>query len=115
MVNYIDNTKVKNTVNDPDVVKEYDNQKKYLESAVHALKKRVEQEAAIHKEEHSSVMMENMLLIKEIGDMRVEVKKVSATVKSNKSNKKQEVVTQSETPTDEVSENDQEETDQTVR
>ena len=43
--NYIDNTKVKNSVNDPDVVKEYDNQKKYLESAVHSLKKRVEQEA----------------------------------------------------------------------
>jgi len=49
---YIESTKVKNQVNDPDVTKEYENQKKYLESAVYSLKKRVEQEAAIHNEEH---------------------------------------------------------------
>lgn len=112
---YIDNTKVKNQVNDPDVTKEYENQKKYLESAVHSLKKRVEQEAAIHNEEHKSVMFENMKLIEAIGKMRLRVKDIAAKVKSNKSNNKQELVIQSEEPTEELGENDQEDTEQTVR
>lgn len=60
-------------------------------------------------------MLENMTLIGEIGEMRKRVKEIAATVKSNKSNKKQETVTQSETATEEIGENDQEETDQTVR
>lgn len=41
---YIDSTKQKSNVNDPDVLKEHDNQLKYLDSAVISLKKRVEQE-----------------------------------------------------------------------
>ncbi len=60
----------KNKVNDPDVAKEYENQKKYLESAVTSLKKRVEQEANIHKLEHTAVMTENQKLIKDIDSMR---------------------------------------------
>jgi len=85
---YIDNTKVKSQVNDPDVTKEYENQKKYLESAVYSLKKRVEQETAIHNEEHKDVMFENIKLIEAISEMRKEVRKIAAKVKSNKSNNK---------------------------
>jgi len=85
---YIDNTKVKNQVNDPDVTKEYENQKKYLESAVYSLKKRVEQEAAIHNKEHKSIMFENEKLIAAIVDMRKKVREIAAKVKSNKSNNK---------------------------
>ena len=35
---------------DPDIKKEYENQKRYLENSVNSLKKRLEKETKIHKE-----------------------------------------------------------------
>ena len=41
---------IKNVEIDPDIKKEYENQKRYLENSVNSLKKRLEKETQIHKE-----------------------------------------------------------------
>jgi hypothetical protein len=41
---------IKNVEIDPDIKKEYENQKRYLENSVNSLKKRLEKEMQIHKE-----------------------------------------------------------------
>ena len=41
---------IKNVEIDPDIKKEYENQKRYLENSVNSLKKRLEKEMKIHKE-----------------------------------------------------------------
>ena len=41
---------IKNVDIDPDIKKEYENQKRYLENSVNTLKKRLEKEMKIHKE-----------------------------------------------------------------
>jgi hypothetical protein len=45
----IKNTKAKNVEIDPDIKKEYVNQRKYLESSHHSLQKRLEKEDQIHR------------------------------------------------------------------
>jgi hypothetical protein len=57
---------MKNVEIDPDIKKEYVNQKKYLESSVFSLKKRLEKEQQIHREDNLNIMQENMELIKDI-------------------------------------------------
>lgn len=64
-----DNT-VKNVEVDPDIKKEYINQRKYLESSHHSLQKRLEKEDQIHRQNNQNVMKDNIKLIKEIGDLR---------------------------------------------
>ena len=50
MVTYTDTKDHKNVEIDPDIKKEYENQKRYLENSVNSLKKRLEKETQIHKE-----------------------------------------------------------------
>lgn len=47
---YVKDQEIKNVEIDPDIKKEYENQKRYLESSVNSLKKRLEKETQIHKE-----------------------------------------------------------------
>ena len=47
---YIDDKGMKNVEIDPDIKKEYENQKRYLENSVNSLKKRLDKEMQIHKE-----------------------------------------------------------------
>jgi hypothetical protein len=55
---------------DPEIYKEYESQKKYLESSVNTLKQRLDQEQQIHKVEHLGIMEQNMILIGEIAEFR---------------------------------------------
>ena len=60
---YVKDQEIKNVEIDPDIKKEYENQKRYLENSVNSLKKRLEKETQIHKEDNNNIMMENMELI----------------------------------------------------
>ncbi len=48
---------------DPEIKKEYDNQKRYLENSLHSLKRRLETEGQVHKEENLNIMNQNIKLI----------------------------------------------------
>lgn len=63
---YVKDQEIKNVEIDPDIKKEYENQKRYLENSVNSLKKRLEKETQIHKEDNNNIMMENMELINQI-------------------------------------------------
>ena len=60
---------------DPDIRKEYDNQRKYLYNSMHSLEKRLEMERSIHKEDNLRIMYMNMELIKHIIELRKDVVK----------------------------------------
>ena len=68
---------------DPDIKKEYENQKRYLENSVNSLKKRLEKETQIHKEDNNNIMKENMELINQISDLRKEVKSLNSKLRNN--------------------------------
>lgn len=53
---YVRDQEMKNVEIDPDIKKEYINQKKYLESSVFSLKKRLEKEQQIHREDNLNIM-----------------------------------------------------------
>ena len=57
---------MKNVQLDEDIKTEYENQKKYLNNSVTSIKKRLDKERQIHKQEHLNVMHRNMELINEI-------------------------------------------------
>ena len=65
---------MKNVEIDPDIKKEYENQKRYLENSKNSLKKRLEKEQQIHKQDNMNIMRENIKLIKMISDLRTKVK-----------------------------------------
>lgn len=60
---YTEKQQEKNVEIDPDIKKEYENQKRYLENSVNSLKKRLEKETQIHKEDNMNIMRENIKLI----------------------------------------------------
>lgn len=80
---YVKDQEIKNVEIDPDIKKEYENQKRYLENSVNSLKKRLEKETQIHKEvtpysitnvqDNNNIMKENMELINQIAELRKEV------------------------------------------
>ena len=82
-----DNTP-KNVDIDPDIKKEYINQRKYLESSHHSLQKRLEKEDQIHRQNNQNVMKDNIKLIKEIGDLRTKVSNANTEYKHHKNNLK---------------------------
>jgi|694.fasta_scaffold90892_1 protein subunit release factor B len=81
---------MKNVEIDADIKKEYENQKKYLDDSVTSLKKRLEKERQIHKEEHLNIMKDNVELITEIGRLRSEVREFDEKLKKTKNNFKEE-------------------------
>lgn len=82
---------MKNVEIDPDIKKEYINQKKYLESSVFSLKKRLEKEQQIHREDNLNIMQENMDLIQDITDLRREVRDLNGQLKKQKNIHKEEM------------------------
>jgi hypothetical protein len=60
---YIKDQTMKNVQLDEDIKTEYENQKKYLNNSVTSIKKRLEMERKIHREEHIGIMKKNLLLI----------------------------------------------------
>lgn len=71
---YIKNKEPKNGDINPEIKKEYEQQKKFLENSMASLKKRVEIESEIHKQDNQKSMNDNFMLIKQIMEMRKKVK-----------------------------------------
>jgi hypothetical protein len=82
---YVDEKQNPNVDIDPDIKKEYENQKRYLENSVNSLKKRLEKETKIHKEDNMNIMRENIKLIQEISFLRKDVKALESKLKSHTS------------------------------
>ena len=79
---YVKDQEIKNVEIDPDIKKEYENQKRYLENSVNSLKKRLEKETQIHKEDNNNIMMENMELINQISQLRIEKQEWNTKLKN---------------------------------
>jgi len=73
---------------DPEIKKENDNQRRYLENSVNSLKKRLEKETKVHKEDNLNIMRENMRLIQEITHLRKNVTSLDLKLKNNTSKSK---------------------------
>ncbi|GFR57789.1 cilia- and flagella-associated protein 57-like [Elysia marginata] len=59
---------------DADIQKEFSRQKEHLERSVASLRKKLEKDSEIHKADNVRIMQENVTLIKEINDLRKELK-----------------------------------------
>uniref|UniRef100_A0A0B7A6G0 Cilia- and flagella-associated protein 57 n=1 Tax=Arion vulgaris TaxID=1028688 RepID=A0A0B7A6G0_9EUPU len=59
---------------DADIQKEFSRQKEHLERSVANLRKKLEKDSEIHKADNVRIMQENVSLIKEINDLRRELK-----------------------------------------
>jgi len=70
---YVKDRQVGNVEVDPDIKTEYDNQEKFLKNSVNTLKKRLEKESQVHKEDNLSIMNDNIKLIDMINKLRNEV------------------------------------------
>ncbi|KAK7099818.1 cilia- and flagella-associated protein 57-like [Littorina saxatilis] len=57
-----------------DIQKEFSRQKEHLERSVASLRKKLEKDSEIHKADNVRIMQENVSLIKEINDLRRELK-----------------------------------------
>ncbi len=76
---------IKNVEIDPDIKKEYENQKRYLENSVNSLKKRLDKETQLHKEDNNNIMRENMELITQISELRLQVKQLNSKLRNQDS------------------------------
>merc|ERR1712196_446450 len=74
---------VQSTHLDEDVQKEYTRQREYLEKSVENLKRKLSKDTDLHRYEATRFMQENASLIKEINDLRREIKILKA--RSNRS------------------------------
>lgn len=63
---YVENQQMENVDVDADIKKEFEGEKKFLENSVNSLRKRLEHESQLHKEDNRNIMNENIDLIKEI-------------------------------------------------
>ena len=81
---YIQDQQAKEKNDDPEIKKEYDNQKRYLENSLHSLKKRLESESQIHKEENLNIMNANIKLIENIFGLRRNVQQLARQLQRKK-------------------------------
>ena len=86
---YIQDQGAKNVEVDPDIKKEYENQKKYLKNSVHSLEKRLEMEKNIHKEDNMRIMNGNQELIDCINVLRASVQAKDREFKKKKNELKE--------------------------
>ena len=59
---------------DQDIQKEYNRQRDFLEKTVDSLKRKLSKDTDLHKTDSTRIMQENVILIKEINELRREVK-----------------------------------------
>lgn len=71
---YIENNEQKDVTIDGEIKKEFDSQKKYLESSYKTLSKTYELKKMAHKNDNQNIMQENCDLIEQIGKMRQNLK-----------------------------------------
>lgn len=69
---------------DPDILHEFDNQKKFLKNSVDTLHRRLEKEGQIHKEDTLNIMNDNIKLIDMINRLRTEVSTLDTKLKNEK-------------------------------
>ena len=67
---YVKDKNVKTVEIDPDIQKEYENQRTYLQNSVTSLKKKKNKDKSKHEMDNIKIMKENMKLIEEINDLR---------------------------------------------
>merc|ERR1719262_2131766 len=58
---------------DQDIQKEYHRQKEYLEKSVESLKRKLQKDSEVHRQDNMRVMQENVSLIRGINDLRKEI------------------------------------------
>jgi hypothetical protein len=85
---YVKDQEMKNVDIDPDIKKEYENQRRFLENSQNSLKKRLAREQDAHKQDNMNIMKENIKLIKMIAELRTEVKDLSSTEKNTRTQAK---------------------------
>jgi chromosome segregation ATPase len=85
---YVKDQEMKNVDIDPDIKKEYENQRRFLENSQNSLKKRLAREQDAHKQDNMNIMKENIKLIKMISELRTEVKDLSSTEKNTRTQAK---------------------------
>eukprot|EP00742_Colponemidia_sp_Colp-10_P003011 GILJ01003213.1.p1 GENE.GILJ01003213.1~~GILJ01003213.1.p1 ORF type:complete len:1307 (+),score=279.75 GILJ01003213.1:41-3922(+) len=61
---------------DQDTQKEYNRQRDYLERSVESLKRKLAKDSEVHRQDNMRIMQENVALIKEINDLRREIKTI---------------------------------------
>ena len=81
------NKDVKPAEMDQDIFNEYVSQKKYLEKSVNMLKKNLQKDNEIHKQDNIRIMRENVELIKEITELRKQIKEIKQKGGEEKSKK----------------------------
>jgi hypothetical protein len=81
---FVKDQEMKNVEIDPDIKKEYENQKRYLDNSKNSLKKRLDKEQQIHKQDNMNIMRENIKLIKMISDLRIKVKQLQSEEKGKR-------------------------------
>ena len=79
---------MKNVEIDPDIKKEFENQRRFLESSKNGLKKRLEKEGQLNQEDYRKVMEQNLLLIGMITQLREEVKRLRTVEKNERTKAK---------------------------
>ena len=68
---------------DIEITKEYARQQEYLEKSVEALKRRLTRDSGLHRADNLRVMQANMALVKEINNLRPEVKRIRLMAKDD--------------------------------
>ena len=62
-----------------DIQKEYNRQREYLEKSVESLKRKLQKDMELHRSDNMRIMQENVSLIKEINELRREVKMLKSS------------------------------------
>eukprot|EP00747_Dinoflagellata_sp_TGD_P106606 gnl/TRDRNA2_/TRDRNA2_169896_c0_seq1.p1 gnl/TRDRNA2_/TRDRNA2_169896_c0~~gnl/TRDRNA2_/TRDRNA2_169896_c0_seq1.p1 ORF type:complete len:264 (+),score=78.49 gnl/TRDRNA2_/TRDRNA2_169896_c0_seq1:48-794(+) len=58
---------------DPDIQREYNRQRDYLEKSVESLKRKLQKDSEVHRQDNMRILQENVALIREINDLRREI------------------------------------------
>ena len=70
---YVKHQPNKSAESNPDIQIENEDQQTFLQNSVNTLKKRLEKERQIHKEDNINIMNDNIQLIGTINHLRIEV------------------------------------------
>jgi len=71
-----DSSVVSSRAVEPDIAAEYARQREYLEKSVESLKRKLTKNSELHKSDNMRMMQENVTLVKEINDLRREIKEM---------------------------------------
>jgi len=68
---------------EPDIAAEYTRQREYLEKSVESLKRKLAKNSELAKSDNMRMMQENVSLVKEINDLRREIKQMKMVQRAN--------------------------------